>query len=95
MPGWAAGTRGDILLRLGGVLLLLISATSIYALAHRHPGPSTFDPGVIDFALAALGVLSGSSGLGLTAIGRHVFDEVAVSARWRSRPAPPPHGPRT
>jgi hypothetical protein len=88
MPNWAAGRRGDILVRLSGLVLILLSVTSIRMLAHLHPMESRFDPGVIEFALAAAGFLSGSTGLGLAAIGHHVFDEVEISERWRSRPTP-------
>lgn len=44
--------------------------------------------GLSRFALAAVGCLSVSAGAALTIWGKHLLDDVAVSARWRRSNAP-------
>lgn len=95
MPSWTAGRRGDLFLRLVGVMLLLISAVSLRTLARIHPAPTRLDSGLIDFALAAIGFLGASTGAGLAVLGNHLFDEVEVSERWRSRRDPNPDVAKT
>lgn len=58
------------------------------------PPPAMATPGLTLFALAAIGFLSVSAGAALTIWGKHLFDEVAVSARWRRSNAPSSRRPR-
>lgn len=44
------------------------------------------DPTIIEFAAAATGFLCFSAGGALTALGKHIFDQVEISERWASRP---------
>lgn len=87
MPNWAIGKRGDIILRLCGAALALLSFLAIRHLCHlaaAHPGAK---PGVLELSLAAVGFLGGSGGAGLLALGNHIFDPVQISQRWAQAPA--------
>ena len=88
MRNWAVGRPGDLLMRAGGALLLLVSGTAIGTLAHHHAAHRVFSPHIFDLALAATGFLASSIGAALLALGHHVFDEVEVSERWRYRQPP-------
>ena len=85
MPSWAAGRRGDSLLRVGGLLLLAVSFLAIGTLLRLHAGAEGFYPGLVSAALAAIGFLGGSCGSALVALGHHLWDEVEIAERWRPR----------
>lgn len=87
MPTWAAGRRGDVLLRVGGLLLLALSVLAIRTLVREQAG-ARFDPGLAAFVLAATGFLGGSGGTALMVLGHHLGDEVELSERWRPRGGP-------
>ncbi len=83
MRTWAGGWRGDVLLRVAGLMLIGLAAISINMLLRRHGG-QRFDPSMADIGLATMGFLGGTCGSAMTALGRHLGDEVEVGERWRS-----------
>lgn len=84
MVAWHRSRRADILLRLLGLALCAIAYLAFARLVALHIAPGTRSP-AIAYALALVGFLSGSMGNALTFLGHHLFDEVEVSARWRTR----------
>lgn len=75
----------DIAIRCGGMMLLVLSAiafTWLYRLIHAAPRS---EGTLAQYAIAAVGFLCASIGLGLAALGYSIHDPVAVSDRWRSR----------
>jgi len=83
--------RTDIGLRLGGAALCGLAWLAFRELAALHPSRIHADPGVGALLLAAAGFLCASLGAVLIAQGRHIFDSVEVSERWRTtRMAPVP-----
>lgn len=83
--GWRRSRRTDLWLRLAGVLLLGVAALAIRMLLGRTSA-ATY-PDALDYLLATVSFVGASAGAGLLALGRHIFDEVEVSERWRRRPA--------
>jgi hypothetical protein len=82
----------DIALRLCGAALCGLSYLSTHVLV----GLGLAEPGMLAFALAGTAFLSASLGATLLALGDHIFDEVEIAERWRTRlPAeetiPPPN----
>lgn len=77
----------DPSIRLAGALLLasvwLATRALIRSTALRHQGQ---DPGLVDYALAWWMVMGASGGTVLLSLGRHIFDQVEVPARWAHRP---------
>ena len=74
-------------LRVIGILSCALAYLACARLAAVHPHAV----GVAAFALAATVFFAGSAGTAMALLGGHVFDEIEISARWRTRdPAPEP-----
>ncbi|MDO6415606.1 hypothetical protein Q4F19_14545 [Sphingomonas sp. BIUV-7] len=71
----------DFGIRLSGAALCGIAYWALRSLAHMH---LTASPGWPAFALAALGFLCASLGSAFVMLGRHILDDVEISARWAS-----------
>ena len=87
MQDWHHRRSTDVGLRLGGAMLCGISWLAIRTFVHIRLATLPASPGLLAFALATLGFICASAGSALLTIGHHIFDEVEVSERWRSRPA--------
>lgn len=85
MHNWHHERRADIGLRLAGAVLGGLSWLAVQRLAVLHLPASRADPGVGALLLAAAAFLCASLGAALTTQGRHIFDPVQVSERWRPR----------
>lgn len=85
MNDWYFNKRTDIGLRLGGAALWGLAWLAFRDLAGLHLSQTHANPGVGALALAAAGFLCASLGAVLIAQGRHIFDRVEVSERWRRR----------
>ncbi|SOB88259.1 hypothetical protein SAMN06297144_3407 [Sphingomonas guangdongensis] len=81
MAAWLSQRRADVALRASGILLAWLGYLAFAELLDLHA--STHRVILIDHALAAVSFVSVGSGGALLLLGRHLFDEVAVSARWR------------
>lgn len=80
MGKWHRSWKADLGLRAVG---LACCALAYGAIAQLFAAPPTA-LGTPDLsALAAGGFLSASIGVAMTVWGKHLFDEVTVSARWR------------
>lgn len=90
MAAWHQTRRADGALRGSGLILWEIAYAAITHLYAEHPSPVS--PGAMALALAAIGFLGASIGSALVMLGRHVFDEVEVSSRWRMRSTTTPPG---
>ena len=80
---WHRSWRSDVALRAAGVVLGCV-AHAVFARLLALP-PAARTAGVVAYALAALGFLSASAASALAIFGKHPFDRVDVSARWRRR----------
>lgn len=83
MVQWHRSRSGDLALRAGGLSLCALSYVAVARLASMHVPP--MKAGLISFVLAAFGFVAASVGGLLVTLGRRLFDEVEVSARWRHR----------
>lgn len=91
MAAWHRSLKADLGLRFMGLLLCGLAYVAMSHLVALHLGtlpksPSRAAPraaGAIAYGLATLGFLCGSAGCAMTTLGRHLFDEVEISARWR------------
>lgn len=72
--------RADRTLRLLGLVLLAVAGVALRWLYGLHVPPQS--AGVLAYGLAAIGYMAASSGAALVMLGRHLFDEVAISPRW-------------
>ena len=95
MAKWHRSRRADLGLRALGVLLCGLSYAAFARLAALHI--LAHSAGLTAYALATAGFITASSGTAMALLGRHLFDEIQVSARWRRDPpaatnAPPPGG---
>lgn len=88
MCNWHHDWRIDAGLRLGGAALCGLSWLAIQGLAALHLAQAHASAGGGAFALALAAFLCASPGAVLLFLGRHVFDQVSVSARWRGEPRP-------
>ena len=86
MAAWPRSRRAAGALRGGGLILWMIAYSAMTHLRAGHPSPVS--PGAMALALATIGFLGASAGTALVMLGRHLFDEVEVSARWRTRTSP-------
>jgi len=73
----------DIVLRLLGLLLIALSAAMTYALFHLAHMQGHV-AGVLDYILALVAFAAASFGCVMLCLGAHIFDEVAISSRWRT-----------
>ena len=83
MASWHRSRGADIGLRASGLILCGIAYAAIVHLAAMHIASQSGDP--IAIGLAAIGFLAASSGSAAIILGRHLFDEIEVSSRWRHR----------
>lgn len=82
MAKWHRSWRGDVALRVAGLLLGWISCGAFRRLAAMEVPHHA--AGLFAYALAAIGFLAASGGGAMLMLGRHLFDRIEVSARWRS-----------
>lgn len=80
---WLRSRRGDLALRCGGLVSLLLGGGALTLLVthhlHNHP------PGLAELMLALTGVLALGAGGYLLLLGAHLCDEIQVSSRWGGR----------
>jgi hypothetical protein len=72
--------RADRVLRLSGLVLLAVAGVALRWLTALHVPPQS--AGLLAYGLGAAVYIGTSSGAALVILGRHLFDEVAVSPRW-------------
>lgn len=89
MVKWHRSWQADIGLRGLGMALCALAYVAIGHLMTLRPIALPRPAGVVAYGLAAGGFLGASVGTALTLLGRHLFDEVEVSARWQVRHALP------
>lgn len=75
---------GDVVLRALGLCLWAVAAGAVTRLVARPFHGGTTD--ALGFLWAVVAFLAGSAGSALVLFGRHLFDRVQVSERWRPRP---------
>lgn len=85
MQDWHHRRSTDLGLRLGGVALCGVSWLAIRTLVHTRLAPWPASPGLMAFGLAAVGFICASAGAALLSIGHHIFDEIEIGERWRTR----------
>lgn len=78
---WHRTKGADPLLRLAGVVTLVISA-ALWSLLFKAP---TRSADAVAFLLALLAFASLSAGSAMLVLGRHLFDQIELSARWARR----------
>lgn len=86
MRHWYQDRRTDIGLRLAGAALWGLAWLAARQLAALHLTQSHADPGMWAVTLAAAAFLCASLGAVLVTQGRHIFDRVEISERWRVIP---------
>jgi hypothetical protein len=79
------GRSTDLGLRLSGAALCGVTWLAIRTLFHMRMAPWPASPGTLAYALAVIGFVCGSAGAALLTLGRHIFDEVEIGERWRTR----------
>lgn len=84
--GWRGRTGLDVLLRAGGIVLILIAAAAAWALDGIAGGQPRASITVLDDLLAALAFVGASIGGALLFAGARLFDQVEVGERWVRRP---------
>jgi hypothetical protein len=84
MAAWHRSRRADLGLRASGAFFCWLACTALAHLVAMHAPPRS--PGLIPCGLAAIGFLSASGGSLLLVLGRNIFDEVTLGARWRREP---------
>lgn len=72
--------RADRGLRVLGLVLLAVAGVTLHRLYALHVPPQS--AGLLAYGLGAIIYVATSSGAALVILGRHLFDEVAVSPRW-------------
>ena len=82
MQTWHRSWKADLGIRAAGLLSSALAQAAIARLmtAHLHgaAGPRAC-------CLAAIGFLCASAGAAMVLLGRHLFDRIEVSSRWRPR----------
>ncbi len=81
MAAWHRSRRADLGPRAFGLLLCCISYAAVARLIATHVRSEPSD--AIAFAFATVGFITASLGGALLTHGRHLFDPIQVSARWR------------
>jgi hypothetical protein len=81
MASWHRSWKADIGLRISGLILCGLAYLALTRLLAMHVAPRT--AGALAYALATVGFFSASTGAALAMLGKHLFDEVQVSLRWR------------
>jgi hypothetical protein len=79
--------KADLGLRLCGLASCGVSCIAIGTLAAlRLPDSPQREPVLLLLLLAGIGFLCASVGIALLLLGRHLFDQVEISQRWRTIP---------
>lgn len=86
MREWYKTTGGDVAIRAGGLAALAAAWLATSTLCRLTAMRPAHAPTPIELMFAAIGFLAASAGAAALAIGRHLFDEVAISRRWRRLP---------
>jgi len=73
-------THADLVLRSAGILLLCLAVLIGRRLFAVPDVGAKYDP--VAYLLALIGVSSASAGAALAMLGRHLFDQVELPARW-------------
>lgn len=81
MAAWHRSLRADLGLRAMGLLLCCISYAALVRLAAAHA--RLMPPDAVTLSLTATGFVAASAGGALLVHGKHLFDPVQISARWR------------
>ncbi|MDB5687085.1 MAG: hypothetical protein JWR77_1674 [Rhizorhabdus sp.] len=83
--GRPVGIVTDMLIRATGIFGV-IAAIALFAWLYRliQAAPAT-DPSFGEYLLAALAFLASSVGSAILVLGRHVYDRIELSERWRRR----------
>lgn len=83
---WHRSWTADIALRALGLALCGVAYAAItHLIAARPPAPPR-SAGFVDYSLATIGFLTASAGTALALLGRHLFDDIEISARWQNTP---------
>lgn len=86
MHDWHHDWKTDIGLRLCGTASCGISYLAIHSLMALRLGDGQVPEGVLPWFLATVGFLCASGGAMLLCLGHHIFDQVEISERWRTKP---------
>ena len=86
MDDWHHDWKADIGLRLCGATSCGLSYLAIHSLVALRLTDGQLPHGALPFFLAAVGFLCASAGAVLLSLGHHIFDQVEISARWRTKP---------
>jgi len=78
---WWKRKSADLGLRLAGLLLLLLAEQIGHHLFAIPDSGAKYAP--LAYLLALIGMSSLSAGAALAVLGRHLFDEVELPARWK------------
>ena len=81
MASWHRSWKADIGLRISGLILCGLAYLALTRLLAMHIAPRT--AGALAYTLATVGFFSASAGTAPAMLGKHLFDEVQVSTRWR------------
>ncbi|SOB88152.1 hypothetical protein SAMN06297144_3296 [Sphingomonas guangdongensis] len=81
MAVWLRKRQADIALRASGILLGWMGYLAFAELLHLHT--QAHSANLIDHALAAVSFVAVGGAAALLLLGRRLFDEIDVSARWR------------
>lgn len=79
------GRSTDILLRLGGLILIALAVSAVYRLGHLARPGARGAGSALEYLLAMLGFACASAGSVMTILGKHLFDAVELSERWQPR----------
>lgn len=78
--------RGDLAIRITGLLAVGVCLLALFLLARHLAGRPIGQENGWDLTLAALGFVTGSLGSVGVAYGDHLFDRIEVAPRWRRVP---------
>lgn len=87
MQTWRHKRTTDLGLRLGGAALSGLSYLAFRSLAEIRLPALPASPGLLAFALAAVGFACASAGCAFLMLGHHVFDQIEISSRWQPHAA--------
>lgn len=82
--------KTDIELRLCGAASCGVSYLAIRSLMALHLSESQMSQSALPFFLAGIGFLCASAGAAVLVLGHHIFDQVEISERWRTKPSAKP-----
>lgn len=85
MTAWHRTWQADIGLRILGLACCGVAYVALtHLVAVAHPAPH-HHAGPLAHLIAAIGFLAASAGSALALLGKHLFDRIEISARWRVR----------